>query len=152
VCFIAALPASIQLYSSAIPDAGCQHSRRVPAADRRQGVLRARLCTALVVCDSGAAAACGTQTVLERYSLSDIYRWGFTPAVSFYFEMKAPGGGAGGPRHTFNTVQVRVLSLSRAVVFMSVCVRVCVCPSRCAPTLPPHTILLLSVSVCLNAL
>ncbi len=48
------------------------------------------------------------KTTLERHMLSDIYRWGFTPAVNFYFELKAPTGG-GGMRFTFNTLQVQAL-------------------------------------------
>lgn len=47
--------------------------------------------------------------VLERHFLADIYRWGFTPAVSFYFELKVPTGG-GGTRWNYNTLQGAAMS------------------------------------------
>lgn len=45
-----------------------------------------------------------TKNTLAKYSLSEIYRWGFKPGANFYFEQKKPGGT--GPVYLFRTVQV----------------------------------------------
>lgn len=48
------------------------------------------------------------KVVLQKYRLSDIYRWGFKPETSFYFELKSPAGS--GPVYEFRTEQGHSMS------------------------------------------
>lgn len=49
-----------------------------------------------------------TMATLGKYGLSEIYRWGFKPSASFYFEVKKPGGS--GPVYEFATLQGNLVS------------------------------------------
>ena len=45
------------------------------------------------------------RTVLEKYKLSEVYRWGFKPGSNFYFEIKGSGQNVKGPIYEFGTTQ-----------------------------------------------
>ena len=49
-----------------------------------------------------------SMATLGKYGLSEIYRWGFKPSASFYFEVKKPGGS--GPVYEFATQQGNLIS------------------------------------------
>lgn len=49
-----------------------------------------------------------TKSTLQGYALSDIFRWGYKPETSFYFEEKRPGGA--GPVYEFRTIQGHEMS------------------------------------------
>ena len=45
------------------------------------------------------------RSVLEKYKLSEVYRWGFKPGSNFYFEIKGSGQNVKGPIFEFGTTQ-----------------------------------------------
>lgn len=50
-----------------------------------------------------------TKNTFEKYSLAQIYRWGFKPGLTFYFQVKTATGGKG-PLFEFETIQGHFLS------------------------------------------
>jgi hypothetical protein len=45
------------------------------------------------------------RSVLQKYKLSEVYRWGFKPGSNFYFEIKGSGQNVKGPIYEFGTTQ-----------------------------------------------